>query len=91
MPKRRYDVTEYELAVLEVLWDRGTATIREITESIYGGRTTAAYATVQKLLERLESKGCVRRNRRPSAHVFAPRIERGQLIGQGLEQLQPLG
>ena len=49
--KKAVNVTEYELAVLEVLWGRGSATIREITEEIYGDASTTSYATVQKLLE----------------------------------------
>ena len=85
--KKRIDVTEFELAVLEVLWDRGKATTREITESVYGGFTTTRYATVQKLLERLETKRCVKRDRSSFAHVFRPKIERRELIGQRLEEV----
>jgi predicted transcriptional regulator len=87
MANQPLNVTEYELAVLEVLWDRRKATIREITEKIYGQISTTAYATVQKLLERLEKKGCVRRDRRSFAHVFCATIDRSELIGQGLESL----
>ena len=80
-------VTEYELAVLDVLWSRGSATIREITEDVYEETSTTAYATVQKLLERLETKGCVKRDRSSFAHVFRAQIDRTDLIGQGLENL----
>jgi BlaI family penicillinase repressor len=85
--RRKIDVTQTELAILEVLWQQGSATIREITDELYTEGTTAEYATVQKLLERLESKGCVRRDRRSFAHVFAPAIERSALIDQGLQRL----
>jgi BlaI family penicillinase repressor len=84
---RKIDVTQTELAILEVLWQRGSATIREITDEIYAEGTTGEYATVQKLLERLESKGCVCRDRRSFAHVFTPAIERSALIDQGLQRL----
>jgi BlaI family transcriptional regulator, penicillinase repressor len=87
MTKKTLPVTEYELAVLEALWQRGSATIREITEAIYPESSSATYATVQKLLERLENKGYVRRDRRSFAHSFKPRIARAKLIGQGLEDL----
>jgi BlaI family penicillinase repressor len=86
MPRNLIDVTEAELAVLEILW-RQPSTIRQITEAIYGGRGASEYATVQKLLERLEDKGCVRRNKRSFAHVFSARISRADLIGSGLENL----
>jgi predicted transcriptional regulator len=87
MANKPLNVTEYELAVLEALWERRQATIREITEEIYGQVSTTAYATVQKLLERLERKGYVRRDRRSFAHVFRARVDRSHLIGQGLESL----
>lgn len=87
MAKRAVNVTEYELAVLDVLWEWGSATIREITEEVYGDTSTTSYATVQKLLERLEKKRCVRRDRRSFAHRFSARIDRSDLIDQGLETL----
>ena len=67
MPRRLPDVTETELAVLEALWDEEPATIRTLTDLCYPGGGTSHYATVQKLLERLEHKGYVRRQRRPDA------------------------
>jgi predicted transcriptional regulator len=75
------DVTDAELAVLQALWGRGTATIRQLTDALYPGGGPAQYGTVQKLLERLEAKGCVRRDRRPWPHAFRPAIDRETLIG----------
>ena len=79
-----HDVTDAELAVLQALWGRGQATIRQLTEALYPGGSAAQYATVQKLLERLEGKGCVCRDRRPWPHVFSPLIDRADLIGRRL-------
>jgi BlaI family penicillinase repressor len=87
MVRKTPDITETELAILDVLWEKGTATIREITDELYTRRTTGEYATVQKLLERLESKGCIKRDRRSFAHTFMAKIDRQQLIGGQLETL----
>jgi predicted transcriptional regulator len=87
MAPRPIDVTESELSVLDVLWDRGPSTIRQLTEAIYRRGTTAEYATVQKLLERLEAKGCVARDRTGFAHVFAASVSRNELIGTALEKV----
>ncbi|NQT15409.1 MAG: BlaI/MecI/CopY family transcriptional regulator [Planctomycetes bacterium] len=87
MVKKLLKVTDYELAVLEVIWERGSASIREITDTVYEEPSTANYATVQKLLERLEEKGCVSRDRSSFAHVFRAKIDRTDLIGEGLESL----
>lgn len=78
------DVTEAELAVLQALWDAGPATIRQLVERVYAQTGTSVYATVQKLLERLESKGFVGRDRSAPVHVFRPIIDRDELIGRRL-------
>ena len=79
-----HDVTDAELAVLQALWERGSATIRQLTDVLYPGGSVAQYATVQKLLERLEAKGCAGRDRQPWPHVFSARVERDDLIGRRL-------
>jgi BlaI family transcriptional regulator, penicillinase repressor len=73
--------TETELSLLQLLWDQGPATIRRLTELLYPGGSASHYATVQKLLERLEDKGYVRRDRSSMTHVFDARIGRDQYIG----------
>jgi predicted transcriptional regulator len=86
MPRSPQDVTDGELAILEVLWERGSATVREIAERLYAGYSPSQHATAQKLLERLEAKDCVRRNRSLWPHVFAAAIDREELIGRRLQQ-----
>ncbi len=80
------DVTEAELALLEGLWSSGPATIRQLTADVYGDSGVSSYATVQKLLERLEAKGCVRRERGP-IHYFQAAIDREVLIGRRLREV----
>ena len=81
------DITESELAVLRILWDRGMATIRQLTDVLYPGGGAAQYATVQKLLDRMEAKGFVRRDRSQFVHQFVPVLDRDQLIGRRLRSL----
>jgi predicted transcriptional regulator len=80
MPRTPQDITDAELAVLQLLWERGRETIRRLTETLYPNGTGVHYATVQKLLERLEGKRCVRRDRTAWPHVFEPIIQRDALI-----------
>ncbi len=86
MPRSPQDVTDAELAVMQSLWDRGTATVRELAEQLYGGSSASQHATVQKLLERLEGKNCVHRDRAAWPHVFSAAIDRGELIDRNLQQ-----
>jgi predicted transcriptional regulator len=81
------DVTDTELAILQALWDRGTATIRQITEQLYPSGESAYYATVQKLLERLEGKQCVLRDRSGLAHIFRASLSREQFVGAQLREM----
>jgi predicted transcriptional regulator len=84
MARTSQDVTEAELAVLQVLWDQGPATIRQLAGAVYGEEGTSLYATVQKLLDRLEAKEFVTRDRGSTVHVFRAAIGRDELIGRRL-------
>jgi predicted transcriptional regulator len=87
MARTPQDVTDTELTLLQALWDGGPATIRQLTDLVYPGGATAQYATVQKLLDRLERKRFVRRNRSGPAHTFAATINREELIGRRLQNM----
>lgn len=89
MAEVRPDPTDAELAVIQALWTtRGgaatTPTIRELTERLYPGGGASEYATVQKLLERLEHKRFVRRDASAVPHRFAAIVGRDELVGRRL-------
>ena len=87
MVGRPKDVTDAELAVLQVLWARGTATIRDVTEVVYSDDVSTQYSTVKRLLARLEAKGYVRRDRSEAVHTFEAIVDRDELVGRRLEAL----
>ena len=87
MGRPAQDITESELTVLRILWDRETATIRQLTDVLYPQGEAAQYATVQKLLDRMEAKGYVRRDRTMFVHVFSSVLDRDELIGRRLRSL----
>ncbi len=79
-------VSQTELEILKVLWDAGPSTIRELTDRLYPGGTTSHYATVQKLLERLESKSLVGRASEGRVNVYTACIDREGLIAGRLRE-----
>jgi predicted transcriptional regulator len=87
MPRNPQDVTDTELAILQALWDHQPATIRQLTDVLYPGGGTSHYATVQKLLDRLEAKACVVRHRHTPPHRFEAAVGRDELIGRKLENV----
>lgn len=64
--------TPAELEILEVLWDRGTATVREVHDAMSGRRSTT-YTTMLKLMQIMHEKGLVERNEAGKAHVYSPK------------------
>ncbi len=71
----RPKLTKLELQILEALWARGRASIREVQEAFPKPRP--AYTTIQTTVYRLERKKAVRRVRKISnAHIFEPIVPR---------------
>jgi predicted transcriptional regulator len=85
MGRTPQDITDKELEILQVLWELAPLTIRRITDLLYPDGRSSYYATVQKLLERLEAKGYVRRDRSQSVHQFASSVARDAIVGQRLK------
>lgn len=61
--------TDAELEILNVLWDRGPATVREVHEEICRTKP-AQYTTVLKILQIMAAKGLVNRDEDQRAHVY---------------------
>ena len=86
MTRPPHDVPEAELAVLEVLWELGAATRRQITDRLYPGGGASAYTTVQKLLERLENRALVAREGGERLQ-FTALISKDELISRRLADM----
>jgi predicted transcriptional regulator len=84
MARRPQDVTEAELNVLRGLWELGPATIRMLAVRLYPRGGLSEYATVQKLLERLEDKGHVAHRAEGRSNVYRARVGREDLVARRL-------
>ncbi len=67
--------TESELAILNVLWERGPSTVRDVHEALYRGEG-AGYTTALKLLQIMHAKGLVLRDDSERAHVFRAAVSK---------------
>jgi len=61
--------TEAELDILNVLWQRGPSTVREVHEALYRDEG-AGYTTALKLLQVMHGKRLVERDDSQRAHVY---------------------
>ena len=76
-----------ELALMELLWRRGRLTSRDIIDELYPDATRPQHGTVQRLLQRLEDKGCVVRDRDLGVNAFTPTLTRESYATGQLEVL----
>ena len=67
-----HELGELQLAVLNVLWTRGHATVRDVLASLPPGRTPA-YTTVLSVLQNLEKRGLVTHNAENGSRMFSYR------------------
>ncbi|HEY2010433.1 MAG TPA: BlaI/MecI/CopY family transcriptional regulator [Rhizomicrobium sp.] len=73
---RQPKLSKLELQIMEVLWTKGPAAIREIQET-FGPKNRPAYTTIQTMVYRLEAKKALRRSRKiGNAHIFEALITR---------------
>jgi len=77
--------TDRELEALKVLWDRGEATVRDLSDAMNAtakerGDDELAYTTVLSLLQVMEQKGLVDHRRAGKAYVYVPCAERKSTI-----------
>ena len=71
---------------MQVLWDRGRATVGDVVDGI-PGREKPAYNTVLTILRILEKKGYVTHEKDGRAHVYVPLIDRTQARRGALSHL----
>jgi predicted transcriptional regulator len=79
-------LTDGELRLMQVLWDRGRATVGEVVDGITG-RRKPAYNTVLTIMRILERKGYVTHEKDGRAHVYVPLVDRTQARRGALSHL----
>ncbi len=67
--------TESELEILQVLWARGVASVREVHEELSKTKE-AGYTTTLKLMQIMNEKGLVKRDDSIKTHLYQPAVSR---------------
>jgi predicted transcriptional regulator len=78
--------TDTELTILRVLWENGSATVRQVHEALAGARDTG-YTTTLKLMQIMAEKGLVTRDESTRTHVYAARLTRDETQRQLVSDL----
>ena len=78
MPRRRSPtLTDAELRLMEILWEKGTATVNDVVDAL-PEKQALAYSTVLTTLRILEQKGYLGHEMKGRAFVYHPVVDRNQ-------------
>jgi BlaI family transcriptional regulator, penicillinase repressor len=75
MMKRR--PTESELEILEILWQTGSATVRQVNEQLEQKGKNVGYTTTLKMMQIMTGKGLLSRDMDSRTHVYTALIQAG--------------
>lgn len=82
--------TESELEILQVLWQRGQATVREVHEELAATKD-AGYTTTLKLMQIMNDKGLVSRDDSSKTHIYMAEVSKEKtqrhLVGKMMDSL----
>ncbi|HEY6372568.1 MAG TPA: BlaI/MecI/CopY family transcriptional regulator [Candidatus Sulfotelmatobacter sp.] len=68
-------LTEAELRIMNVLWERGSATVHEVLAAL-PAKPALAYNSVLTIIRILEKKGYAKHVKDQRAHVYLPQVDR---------------
>jgi predicted transcriptional regulator len=83
--KQSPTLTEAELPIMEVLWEKGSAVVTDVVGRL--ANSAVAYNTVLTTLRILERKGYVRHTKEGRAFVYHPVVERGEASRKAVRNL----
>jgi len=87
MPRKKSGIlTEAELHIMDVLWEKGSATVGDVVAALSHSRQWA-YSTALTFLRIMEEKGCVRHTKKGRAYVYYPVLGRDAARTRALKDI----
>ena len=87
MPRRKQKtLTDLELAVMEIVWRKGQATVRDVYEAIQPFRPLA-YNTILTVLTKLKEKGIVDSQPVGKAYLYRPRVSETEAAERSVKKV----
>jgi BlaI family transcriptional regulator, penicillinase repressor len=85
-PTKSATLTEAELRLMDVLWQRGASTVQHVLEAL-PARPPLAYNSVLTTIRILEKKGYVKHTKEGRAHLYAPSVKREEASRSEIKHL----
>src|SRR5262249_31868803 len=80
MRRRSPTLTEQELEIMKIVWERDNVTVRDVYEALLE-RRKVAYTTVMTMMKILEQKQYLRKTQADRAHVYRPAQPKRKVVG----------
>ncbi len=80
MSKTPDTLTDLELEIMQIVWDRDSVTVRDVYEALATTRKSA-YTTVMTMMRILEQKGHLKKSSRERAYVYRPSKPKKKVVG----------
>jgi len=84
--KKSSTLTDAELRIMEVLWERGAATVADVADAL-SGKDGTAYTTILTLMRILKDKGYLATRKQGRAHLYTPKVNRDAAARKAVRQL----
>ena len=78
-------LTNQELEIMKIIWNRGSSTVREVYEDLLT-RRKIAYTTVMTMMGTLEQKGHLRKSEQGRAYVYEPVEPQTKVVGSMVQE-----
>ena len=85
-PRKSETLTEAELRLMEVLWQKGSATVQQVLDAL-PQKPALAYNSVLTTIRILENKGYVEHTKDGRAHVYVPIMKRQEATRSEIRHL----
>ncbi len=84
--KQSPTLTDGEHRIMEILWQKGSATVAEVADSL-AGKDGAAYTTILTMLRIMRDKGYLSARKEGRAHVYIPKFGRDDAARSAVRQV----
>jgi len=79
-------ITEAELEILQIVWDRHEATVKQVHEQLAAKRD-AGYTTTLKQMQVMHEKGLLHRDDSQRQHIYSPAVKQAQVQKRFLDKI----
>ena len=78
--------TESEMEILQILWENGSSTVREVHE-VLSETKDSGYTTTLKLMQIMTDKGLIERNDEAKSHIYSATVKKESIQNQVVSKM----